>query len=63
MISVKRGGVPRRDLCDTIGNLSIDQIRTFAEMQGIPTVYDELDRRKQVHAAQAAANDATNAAA
>ncbi|MDN7539955.1 type IV secretory system conjugative DNA transfer family protein [Burkholderia cenocepacia] len=63
MISVKRGGVPRRDLCDTIGNLSIDQIRTFAEMQGIPTVYDELDRRKQVHAAQAAANDATKAAA
>lgn len=58
MINVKRGGVPRRDLCDTIGKLSVDQIRTFAALQGIPTVYDELDRR-----AKAAANDSTKAAA
>lgn len=58
MISVKRGGVPRRDLCDTIGKLSIAQIREFARLQGIQTVYDEIDRRAKI-----AANDATKAAA
>ncbi|MGK8200551.1 hypothetical protein [Burkholderia cepacia] len=47
MINIKRGGHPRRDLCDTIGKLSVDQIRMFARLQGIPTVYDELDRRKK----------------
>ncbi|HDR8943195.1 TPA: hypothetical protein QDB15_000123 [Burkholderia vietnamiensis] len=59
MINVKRGGVPRRDLCDTIGKLSVKQIRMFAGLQGIQTLYDELERRQ----AMAASNDPERTAA
>ncbi|MDR8057625.1 hypothetical protein [Burkholderia cenocepacia] len=58
LVCVNRGGVPRADVCDTIGKLSVEEIRTIAALQGVPTIYDELERR-----ARAAANDATKAAA
>lgn len=60
MISVKRGGHPRRDLCMTYGKLSVQQIRDFALQQGISTVYDELEKRQKI---ERAANDPTKVAA
>ncbi|MCA8147198.1 type IV secretory system conjugative DNA transfer family protein [Burkholderia vietnamiensis] len=60
MIAVKRGGHPRRDLCMSLGKLSVEQIRGFARMQGISTVYDELEHRQK---AEATANDPVRTAA
>lgn len=59
MVCVNRGGVPRADICNTVGKLSIEDIRAFAALQGVPTIYDELERRRKAQAA----NDATKAAA
>lgn len=59
LVCVNRGGVPRADICDTIGKLSVSEIRAIAALQGVPTIYDELERRRKAQAA----NDATKAAA
>ncbi|MCA8162014.1 TraM recognition domain-containing protein [Burkholderia cepacia] len=58
MVCVSRGGVPRADICETIGKLSVEDIRAFAALQGVPTIYDEIERR-----AKTAANDSTQAVA
>ncbi|MEF9443280.1 hypothetical protein OWT26_25235 [Burkholderia sp. 1A5] len=44
----------------TYGKLSVEQIRDFALLQGISTVYDELEKRQKI---ERAANDPTKVAA
>ncbi|SDG96508.1 hypothetical protein SAMN05216466_106211 [Paraburkholderia phenazinium] len=58
VVSINRGGVPRRDIATTIGKLSIAQIREYARLQGIPTIYDVMDARAAAEATKRAASEA-----